>query len=259
MDLGELRSSGQHEFAKVVSVVTPVHDKSLEYLRSAFDSLVTQPMPSGWSWEWLVQRDGEVATALPDDPRIRIGRGRQSGPAVARTLALGRSRGSLIKVLDADDQLTAGALARDIEVLASNAEIGWTAARALDLLPDGSTVNHDGNPAAGPLDRGNVLDFWLAHGYRLPVHPATLCIRRDLIMALGGWMALPASEDTGLLIAASVLRPGYFIAEPGLLYRKWPGQMTSQPAHTDPADRAARRAVILGRAEALRQMVAVAL
>ena len=78
-------------------------------------------------------------------------------------------------------------------------------------------------------------------------------------MALGGWMALPASEDTGLLIAASVISPGYFIAEPGLLYRKWPGQMTSQHAHTDPADRSARMAVIQARAEALRRTQVVSL
>jgi hypothetical protein len=66
-------------------------------------------------------------------------------------------------------------------------------------------------------------------------------------------MALPASEDTGLLLAASVVSPGYFISEPGLLYRKWAGQVTGQPAHVDPEDRSARMAVVRGRAEALRE------
>ncbi len=61
-----------------------------------------------------------------------------------------------------------------------------------------------------------------------------LCVRRDLLFALGGWMTLPASGDTGLLMALNVVAAGYFIAETGLLYRKWPGQVTSQPAHVDP-------------------------
>ena len=252
VDLDELWSPEQPRFVKVISVVTPVHDKSLIYLRSAFDSLVGQSMPVGWNWEWLVQEDGDVTAAVPHDPRIRVARSRHSGPAIARTLALGRSRGSLIKVLDADDQLTPGALARDIDVMTASPDIGWTTAAALDLFPDGSTAAHDANPDPGPLAADEVVDFWLAHDFRLPVHPATLCIRRDLIMALGGWMALPASEDTGLLIAASVVSPGYFIAEPGMLYRKWPGQMTGQRVHADPTDRAARMAVIQARAETLR-------
>jgi hypothetical protein len=93
-----------------------------------------------------------------------------------------------------------------------------------------------------------LLDFWKAHSYRAAIHPATLCMRRTLLLALGGWMALPAGEDTALLIAASVLTPGYFIAEPGLLYRRWPGQLTAQPEHTDPHQWATRNGIIEARA-----------
>jgi len=64
-------------------------------------------------------------------------------------------------------------------------------------------------------------------------------------------MALPASEDTGLLIAASVASDGYFTSTPGLLYRKWSGQATSQAAHTDPEERARRMRLVSDRAEAL--------
>jgi len=73
-------------------------------------------------------------------------------------------------------------------------------------------------------------------------------------MALGGWMALPASSDTGLLMAADAVSDGYFSAETGLLYRKWPGQMTNQVAHTEPSERAARMRIIEERALALRSL-----
>lgn len=67
-------------------------------------------------------------------------------------------------------------------------------------------------------------------------------MRRDLLLALGGWMALPASEDTGLLLALNTVSTGYFIREYGLLYRKWPGQATAQPTHTATEERDARMA-----------------
>jgi len=247
---------------RLVSVVTPVHWPSVGYLADAYASLAGQTMPDGWDWQWLVQEDGQdglLVDHLPDDPRIVPGSGRPGGPGVARTLALARAEGEIVKVLDADDQLTPGALARDIAVLTENPHIGWTTSRVLDLLPDGTAQEWDQDPPEGPISRGSVLAFWKAHDYRVPVHPATLCMRRDLLVALGGWMALPASEDTGLIIAANVLTDGYFIAEPGLLYRKWPGQMTGQLAHREPGEHAARIRVIEARAYALQSLLATTL
>jgi glycosyltransferase involved in cell wall biosynthesis len=243
---------------RLVSVITPVHGPSVGYLASAYESLAAQEMPDGWDWQWLVQedgRDGLVVDQLPDaDPRISTGTGRPGGPGVARTLALARAEGEYIKVLDADDQVTPGALARDIAVLDQHPHVGWTTSRVLDLMPDGSTVGWDKDPPDGPISRGEVLAFWKANDYRAPVHPATLCMRLDLLLALGGWMALPASEDTGLLLAVSVVTEGWFTAEPGLLYRKWPGQMTGQPSHREPTEHAARMKIIEARANALRSL-----
>lgn len=242
----------------LVSVITPVHPPSIPYLAEAYASLVAQELPDGWQWEWIVQEDGEtgqVAAHLPNDERISADTGRRGGPGVARTLALARARGELVKVLDADDILTPGAIARDIAAFAANPSICWTTSRVLDLLPDGTTAGFAGDPAHGPLARTAVFDYWLANDYRASVHPATLCIRRDLLLALGGWMALPASEDTGLLLAASVTSDGYFNAEPGLLYRKWAGQATQHTSHNDVTERTARMCVIQARVTALLRLL----
>ncbi|MFJ6195779.1 glycosyltransferase family 2 protein [Micromonospora sp. NPDC092111] len=243
---------------QIVSVITPVHPPSIPYLADTYASLVKQEMPAGWDWQWLVQEDGQTGAlvdALPDDCRISIGSGRAGGPGVARTLALSRVTGELIKVLDADDQLTPGALARDIAAFDAHPQIGWTTSRVLDLLPDGSTAGWDKDPAGGVIARSAVLSFWRANDYRASVHPATLCLRRDLVFALGGWMALPASEDTGLLLAANAVSEGYFTREYGLLYRKWPGQVTGQAAHREPAEYQARMRIIEARANALASTV----
>ena len=237
-----------------IVVITAVHEPAARYLPDAYASLRAQDLPDGWEWHWVIRQDGEsdgVARYVPEDPRVTFRQGRPGGPGVARTMALADADGAYVRILDADDRLTPGALARDLAVLEGDPGIGWTTSRVLDLLPDGSTVGFDGDPEDGPIERGQVLASWAAHGFRAPVHPASLCVRRALLLALGGWMALPASEDTGLLLALDAVSRGYFIRETGLLYRKWPGQATGQPAHTDTAERAARMAVIGARARAL--------
>ena len=244
--------------ARLISVITPVHAPSAEYLPDAYRSLKAQELPDGWQWQWVIQADGEtnlITPHLPDDPRIDFGQGRHGGPGVARTLALSRAHGEYIKVLDADDILTPGSLTRDLTVLNEKPDIGWTTSRVLDLLPDGSTIGFDQDPPEGRLDRGVVFKHWRTHDYRAQVHPATLCVRRELLLALGGWMALPASEDTGLLLSLNTVSHGWFNREVGLLYRKWPGQSTAQPAHSHEGERAARMAVIEARIEALAALI----
>ncbi|WP_306188861.1 glycosyltransferase family A protein [Streptomyces sp. MK5] len=240
--------------ANIVSVITPVHGPSAHYLGDAYASLTQQELPHGWDWEWIIQEDGEtteVRPHVPSDSRISFEQGRQGRAGMARTMALARAHGDLVKVLDADDMLTPGALLRDIEALTGQSGIAWTTSRVLDLLPDGSTVGFEGDPPPGPIARGAVLERWRTHDYRAQVHPATLCARRDLVTALGGWMALPSSEDTGLLMALNAVSTGWFIEECGLLYRKWPGQATAQDEHHHDTERRARMKVIEERAEAL--------
>ncbi|MER7233704.1 glycosyltransferase family 2 protein [Streptomyces olivaceus] len=237
-----------------ISVVTAVHAPSARYLPEAFASLCEQRLPDGWEWHWLVQEDGltdAVRPHVPDDPRVTFRQGRPGGPGVARTMALAHADGAYVKVLDADDRLLPGTLDRDLAALEADPAIGWATCRALDLLPDGSTVGFPGDPGHGPVERGAVLDHWASHDHRAQVHPATLFVRRDLLLALGGWMALPASEDTGLLLALNSVARGWFSSEAGLLYRKWPGQATGQAAHVDAAERDARMAVAEARARAL--------
>ncbi|MFF2255901.1 glycosyltransferase family 2 protein [Streptomyces albidoflavus] len=240
--------------AQVISVVTAVHAPAAHFLADAHASLCEQELPAGWGWEWVVQEDGrteEVRAALPDDPRISFERGRAGRAAMARTMALSRVTGRYLRVLDADDLLTPGALARDIAALEADPSLGWTTSRVLDLLPDGSTVGFDSDPPEGVIERGAVLAHWRGHDYRAQVHPATLAARADLVRALGGWMALPASEDTGLLLALNAVSRGYFSAETGLLYRKWPGQVTGHADHSEAVEWAARMTVVEARAEAL--------
>ncbi len=240
--------------SKLISVITPVYNPEPDYLMAAYESLAGQELSDGWDWEWLVQEDGRTDIArkiLPDDPRIRFGTGRHNGVAITRNLALSEARGPFVKNLDQDDVLATGVLARDIEVLSAHPDVQWVTSRVLDLLLDGTTAGFPGDPPGGRLTPGFVVERWRAHNFRLPVHPTTICIRRSLAVALGGWMAVPGSDDTGLLVAASAVSVGYFVREVGLFYRKWPGQVTASPEHTEPVEWNQRMTLISERAEAL--------
>lgn len=217
----------------LISVITPCYRTRGDFLAAAYESLLAQQLPTGWGWEWLVQADGEdEPLPLPDaalaDPRVKPGSGPSGGPAVARNLALARSAGELIAVLDADDILTPGALARSIDALIDRPACGWAVSRALDLLPDGSLIRAEIEPTSLTpfIPRGWIFDYWIDNGYDLPVHPATLCIRREWLMAMGGWMAMPHAEDAGLLLAVQAAVPGLYIRQVGLHYRKHDDQIT---------------------------------
>ncbi|HTF52517.1 MAG TPA: glycosyltransferase family A protein [Pseudonocardia sp.] len=239
----------------MISVITAAYDPVPEYLEAAYESVVSQKLPDSWSLEWVVQEDGtegrRANEILPDHSLIQLGGGRKLGVSHTRNLALARAGGELIKNLDQDDVLTPGVIARDIEVLTKNADIQWVTSAALDLLEDGSTVAIGSDPPAGRINRGYLVDWWRERHYSLPVHPTTLCIRRPLAVALGGWMAIPGSDDTGLLIAASVVSPGYFHGEAGLLWRTWPGQVSASAEHTQPIEWNTRMKLISERADAL--------
>lgn len=242
---------------RTLTVITPIYNPDPEYLTAAYESVVSQELPDGWQLEWVLQEDGRtgiVEKLLPSHRCLSLGEGRHGGVALTRNLGLGRSTGELVKNLDQDDVLTPGVLARDIEVMTENPDVEWTTSRVLDLLPDGSTVGFEGDPPHGRLEPGVVLDHWRAHNFRLPVHPTTICIRRPLLTAVGGWMGVPGSDDTGMLIAASVLTTGFFHSEVGLLYRKHQGQETAGTGHYEPVEWNTRMNLISERADSLRTM-----
>lgn len=169
---------------------------------------------------------------------------------MARTLALARVHGVLLRALDADDLLPEGALARDIETLTTHRELGWCVSACLDLLPDGTLTPGPHDPPAGPLPPG-VLAQGLKEG-KLQVMGTTLTAYTDLVRAVGGWMALP-SEDVALLVTCEAVAKGWFIDQPGEIYRKWSGQQSANPDLHKQLSNRTHHEVLVARADALRR------
>lgn len=211
----------------VISVLTPAHPGRADYVREAGESLAVQELPDGWSLEWIVQEDAVTAElALDAFPFARHElNGERFGIAITRNLALTRASGELVHVLDSDDQLLPGALAVAITAFAAHPDIHWVASQAHDLLPDGTRKAFDPLIPPGHLKAGAVNDYVLAHiddnGMgRWPFHHGCMTMRADTVRALGGWAAIPRSEDGALLAALCELTPGYFTPEVTWLVRQ---------------------------------------
>ncbi|MFI1524754.1 glycosyltransferase family 2 protein [Kitasatospora cineracea] len=235
----------------LISVVTPVRPGKHAFLTEAWASLHEQTLPPGWEWEWLVQQDGpdgSVWDVLPQDPRIHSGSARAGGAGVARTMALGRARGTLVRALDADDLLLPGALHRDVTALHSSGA-AWCVSACLDLMPDGTLRPGPWDPPEGPLELAPLREQFEAGIF--PVVGTHLTARTDLVRALGGWPAYPALEALAMVLFCAALAPGVMIARPGGIYRKHPGMTTSEASYQRETDFDALHRSILMRLDSL--------
>jgi glycosyltransferase involved in cell wall biosynthesis len=240
---------------RIISVVTPVYDGGAKYLEEAYVSVrdERERLPEGWDVQWLVQEDGTTGRPLrilPEAPWISTGMASRGGAGVARTMALPRATGELVRTLDADDALTPGALARDIAALEEHPQMGWCISAGLDLLPDGSTVAGPCDPPEGPLTYEALLAAYDVNAF--PVLGTHLTARTPLLLAVGAWPALPAWETIATVLCCAAVSDGWMLSAPGGIYRKHAGQTTSQPDYAEVADPSQLRFIVRAQAEALR-------
>ena len=125
------------------SVVTPVHDPSVDGLRACADSVLGQ---SHSDWEWVISddasSDAEVVAYLDElarDQRVTLIRREVNGGIVAATNdALRVATGEFVAFLDHDDLLTPDALSAVDEVLLGDDSIDF-------LYSDEDKIDDDGN------------------------------------------------------------------------------------------------------------------
>jgi hypothetical protein len=209
-----------------LSVVTPVDPGRAEHLPDAARSLAAQAVPSGWDLEWCIQIDGADASGLPQlpadvAPSIEAN-GRRYGAAITRNLALARCTGEWVAPLDADDALAPGGLAACFAALDRWPEARWVAGPYRDLLPDGELVDF---PLA--CDEGWVEPGTFGWDGDWPWVGAGGLLHADVLRAVGGWAAIPRSEDLAPWCVIVACYGGIYLHTVLGHYRKWPGQSSA--------------------------------
>jgi glycosyltransferase involved in cell wall biosynthesis len=125
----------------VVTVVMPAFN-SARHLRDSVGSLRAQTFEG---WECVIVDDGStddtpslLAELEREEPRIRVKRQQNAGPAIARNLAIESARGEFIQFLDADDVIPEWKLAVHVDHLRTNLDV--------DIVHGPSMYFDDGAP-----------------------------------------------------------------------------------------------------------------
>jgi len=124
-------------------------------------------------------------------------------------VALSHVRAEWTAVLDADDEWLPGGLDR-LLATAEARGAAWCAGLTVDLHDDGRRVAFPRHLEPGAQERGTVYDAFPRLGF-LPFHGCAVLWRTSVLWDVGGWPAVPTSEDTALVLAASERHAGHYV------------------------------------------------
>jgi glycosyltransferase involved in cell wall biosynthesis len=205
-----------------ISIITAAYVPLAQYFTETIDSVLGQELSPRWELEWLIQEDGidpQLASLVTGLPGASYAANRvQAGIAMTRNLALTRATGDLVQVLDHDDVLLSGALARLIPRF-DDPSIHWVVGQADDLMPDGTRRPYESALPFGVIEAGTVNTWAIEHGGNWPIHCAGLVLRTHLVRAFGGWGAVPVDDDVMMFSALSECAAGYNDPSLTWLYR----------------------------------------
>jgi hypothetical protein len=206
-----------------------------ELLGDVYQALLRQSV----DWIWNVQLDGPAAAwvapaSVPwkGDGRVSMeANGKPMGSAVSRNRALMRRPASRVMCVDDDDLITATALGTLAATLDQDPECFgvWGATRSFVDDP-AVTENFKGWHHEGRIAAGTVLAEFESTGH-FPVHVGAMLWRREHLLAVGGYAALPRSIDTNPFLACEALFPHRYVDETVYLYRQHAHQMTREPEY----------------------------
>ena len=221
------------------SVIVPVYEVPVEYLRAAIESVRRQIYPH---WELCLALDGIRSGPVRDlleeyerlDDRIRVAYLEiNQGVSAASNAALELARGDFVALLDHDDEMSEDALWQMARSLASNPDVDM-------LYSDEDKLSLEGKHVQPYFKPGWSPELMLSYMYtcHLGVY------RTSLVRQLGGFRSeFNQAQDFDL--ALRVTRSGRVRHVPGVLYH-WRMLPTSTAASADAkpkAHEAAKRAL----------------
>jgi glycosyltransferase involved in cell wall biosynthesis len=184
----------------LVSVIIPLYNPLLEFMREAIESVINQTYSN---WEIMLIDDGsdqeivdlamEFVYKYPEKIHLLQHENRQNkGGSVSRQLGVDSSKGELVAFLDADDLWLPEKLERQVDLLEREPEAGMLYGNTVYWYSwDGSSTRPDYVPNVGFKESGLVhpprlLPLQLTGKAAVPC-PTSVIIRREVLDATGGW------------------------------------------------------------------------
>jgi cellulose synthase/poly-beta-1,6-N-acetylglucosamine synthase-like glycosyltransferase len=206
---------------RTLGLVTSVLPSRSQFLAEAARGLLdtrTLAEAHGWrlSWHVAVDGPGEIPQVSPDTVAHLAAR---RGIAAARNVALTMADVDWVLPLDADDILDPDGLVSVLDLLSVlSPDVGWLSANR--LLVTGERTPH-WRSEQYRWRVGELAETWRAP---FPFHPNAIIARRRLVLACGGWPAIPTNEDLALCLSMSERAPGFSTEKVLGRYRVWAAQ-----------------------------------
>lgn len=239
-----------------ISIITAVYWPTSRYLDNTIDGVLNLKIPQDWELEWVIQEDGIEPKLEEKFKKVKFANyssnKSQLGVAATRNLALERVSGEIVQLLDHDDILLEETLVKNIKVFNCYPSVMWVTGQADDLMEDGKRVKHPNVLPFGKIKAGDVYSYISEDSLRWPIHVAALSVKTDLLRAIGGWPAIPTSDDYSMFAALSEFADGFYIKDVTWLYRKYPEQQSQSSAWKKYSE--SGRSVITQRAKAIRSL-----
>lgn len=204
----------------LVSIVIPVYN-GMPYLREAvrcaldqdyreLEVVVIENHSSDGGADWL---------RTIEDPRLRVVYRETTQPAAANwTQAIGESRGTYVKLICADDLITADAVTRQVGLLEAHPRAAMVASRRRIIDERGQVLKatHGLGRLRGEVGGAAAVRDCLLSGTNTLGEPAAVLFRGDAIRSAMPWRdEWPYMTDVATYEV--VLRGGDVVCDPGVL------------------------------------------
>jgi cellulose synthase/poly-beta-1,6-N-acetylglucosamine synthase-like glycosyltransferase len=212
-----------------VSVITALADRPGHRLAEVHAALNA----GHGDWEWLIQLDGTGEHDLPatvaEDPRVRIAsNGRQLGIAATRNRALARCAAPLLLGADSDDLLLPEAIGALLPAFA-DPTVGLAFGDWVEYWPDREPFVPKPRFVSGRIPAGTLSRIWAAERW-VPMHLAGAMWRTDAVLAVGGWSAIVAGSDIGLMLGVDAAWCSSYVPVRTFMYHHHAEQVTASRA-----------------------------
>lgn len=208
--------------APLVSVVMSVFNAGA-YLRSAVESILRQSFSD---FEFIIIDDGSsdgsgeaLEEASACDSRIRLIRQENRGLIASLNRGCALAQGTYIARMDADDEALPERLALQVSYMEAYPSILVLGGAIEQIDPQGASLRRRAVPGGDAELRAQLLDrncFW---------HP-TVMMRRDALVAAGGYRSVPGAEDYDLWLRLAEQGQVENLGRVLVRYRMHSGQLT---------------------------------